>query len=229
MEIQQRPNGAAEPDITFEGLGFTGDCLICMCNSSNGDNKPNGRGEHPVRRRKQSRWGRAANASKITADAVADGIQVEATKTAAEAGISYPVFITRSVYEQYVAVPAGVTCQDEAGRLWDIVWMLRFAIQRSRGEHYLRVALYVRNSDSHPAQLVTLPLTRTVTVETPQIPDRDTAECELTQLRRKYGENLIKATIRKDRGSRREGRIWAAPGTYTLNYTTRDQQTQPLF
>jgi hypothetical protein len=84
----------------------------------------------------------------------------------------------------------------------------------------------------HPAQSL-LPLTRTITVETPHslvcIPDRDTAECELTQLRRKYGENLIKATIRKDRGSRREGRIWAAPGTYTLNYTTRDQQTQPLF
>ena len=66
------------------------------------------------------------------AQAVADGFQVEVTKTAQEAGIRFPVFITRGVYEQCVAVPPGVTGQDEAGRLWDIVWMLRFAILRAR-------------------------------------------------------------------------------------------------
>jgi hypothetical protein len=84
----------------------------------------------------------------------------------------------------------------------------------------------------HPLQRL-LPLSRTVTVETPHslicIPDRDTAECELTRLRQRYGVNLVKATIRKDRGSRRGGHAWAAPGTYTLNYTTRDQQIEPLF
>src|SRR6516225_8168996 len=82
--------------------------------------------------------------------AIADGLQIEVTKTAAEAGICFPVFITRGVYDQYVAVPAGVTGQDEAGRLWDIVWMLRFAIIRAKsGVSRLPVALYVRNSDSH--------------------------------------------------------------------------------
>lgn len=91
------------------------------------------------------------------ANAVADGIQVDVTKTAQEAGIRFPVFITRGVYEAYVAVPPGVTGQDEAGRLWDIVWMLRFAILRSKpGAAYLPVALYVRNSDHQPAQLVKL-------------------------------------------------------------------------
>ena len=83
--------------------------------------------------------------------AIADGFQIEVTKTAAEAGIRFPVFITRGVYEQCVAVPPGVTGQDEAGRLWDVVWMLRFAIIRSQpGTSRLTVALYVRNSDSHP-------------------------------------------------------------------------------
>src|SRR5512137_912429 len=86
--------------------------------------------------------------------AIADGFQIEVTKTAEEAGIRFPVFITRGVYEQCVAVPPGVTGQDEAGRLWDLVWMLRFAIIRSRpGTSRLTVALYVRNSDSHPARL----------------------------------------------------------------------------
>ena len=53
--------------------------------------------------------------------AIADGFQIEVTKTAEEAGIRFPVFITRGVYEQCVAVPPGVTAQDEAGRLWDLM------------------------------------------------------------------------------------------------------------
>ena len=94
--------------------------------------------------------------------AVADGFQVEVTKTANEAGIRFPVFLTRTVFDAYVEVPPGVTGQDEAGRLWDIVWMLRFAILRARGgagspntPSRLPVALYVRN-DNHRARLVKL-------------------------------------------------------------------------
>src|SRR5690349_22386058 len=78
--------------------------------------------------------------------AVADGVQVEVTKTAQEAGIRIPVFLTRGVYDAYVTVPPSVTGQDEAGRLWDIVWMLRFAISRARGHSdRVPVALYIRN------------------------------------------------------------------------------------
>ena len=89
--------------------------------------------------------------------AIADGVQVDATKVATEAGITVPVFLTRSVYDQYVTVPPGVTGQNEAGRLWDVVWMLRFAIIRAKsGVSRVPVALYVRNSDSHPARLVKL-------------------------------------------------------------------------
>ena len=90
------------------------------------------------------------------AQAVADGVQVEVTKTAREAGISFPVFLTRRVFDAYVAVPPGVSCQDEAGRLWDIVWMLRFAIMRARpGVQRIPVALYVRN-DNRRATLIKL-------------------------------------------------------------------------
>jgi len=88
--------------------------------------------------------------------AVADGVQVEVTSTAKEAGISFPVFLTRSVFDSCVAVPPNVQGQDEAGRLWDIVWMLRFAISRSRpGSDRISVALYVRN-DNRAAKLVKL-------------------------------------------------------------------------
>ena len=65
------------------------------------------------------------------AQAVADGVQVEVSKVAAEAGIRFPMFLTRAVYDAYVTVPPGVTAQDEAGRLWDVVWLTRFAILRA--------------------------------------------------------------------------------------------------
>ena len=90
------------------------------------------------------------------AQAVADGEQVEVTKTALEAGIKFPVFLTRAVYDAYVTIPPGVTGQDEAGRLWDVVWLTRFAILRARpGVTRLPVALYVRN-DNRRARLVKL-------------------------------------------------------------------------
>lgn len=69
--------------------------------------------------------------------AVADSYQIELTKTAKEAGISFPVFVTRSAFDAYVAVPVGVEGQDEAGRLWDVVWMLRYAIMRCISGHWL--------------------------------------------------------------------------------------------
>jgi hypothetical protein len=88
--------------------------------------------------------------------AIADGFQVEVTKTAQEAGIKFPMFLTRAVFENYVTVPDGVTGQDEAGRLWDVVWMTRFAILRARpGCSRIPVALYVCN-DNRAAQLVKL-------------------------------------------------------------------------
>ena len=88
--------------------------------------------------------------------AVADGVQVDMTKTAQEAGIKFPMFLTRAVFDQYVAVPPDVTEQDEAGRLWDVVWMTRFAILRARpGVERIPVALYVRN-DNRAARLVKL-------------------------------------------------------------------------
>jgi hypothetical protein len=90
------------------------------------------------------------------AQAVADGFQIEVTKTAQEAGIRFPVFLTRGVYDAYVTVPDGVTGQDESGRLFDIVWMLRFAILRAKpGADRVPVALYVRN-DNQRSRLVKL-------------------------------------------------------------------------
>lgn len=88
--------------------------------------------------------------------ALADGVQVDVTTTAKEAGIKFPMFLTRAVFDACVALPEGVIGQDEAGRTWDVVWMTRFGILRARpGVDRIPVALYVRN-DNRAARLVKL-------------------------------------------------------------------------
>jgi hypothetical protein len=90
------------------------------------------------------------------ADALADGQQIDVSTTAQEAGIRFPFYVTRAVWDNYVTVPPDVSGQDEAGRLWDLVWMTRFAIIRARpGVSRLPVALYVRN-DNQRSRLVKL-------------------------------------------------------------------------
>ena len=78
------------------------------------------------------------------AQAIEDGVLVDVSEVAREAGIKFPVAVTRAVWANYVEVPEGVVAQDESGRLWDILWMLRCQIRRSQGDT-LRFQLYVRN------------------------------------------------------------------------------------
>ena len=114
------------------------------------------------------------------AQAVADGYQVEVTKTAREAGIRFPVFLTRTVFDAYVAVPPNVTGQDEAGRLWDIVWMLRFGIRKAeQGQNRLPFALYVRNDNGSPKLVKLVAVCSALDIDDPQpaitvmMPDED--------------------------------------------------------
>ncbi len=114
------------------------------------------------------------------AEAIEDGQQVDVTTVAAEAGIRFPVFLTRSVYYQFVTVPDGVAGQDESGRLWDIVWMLRDAIRRSRsGSDRIPVTLYVRNTKRPPKLVNLMAVCGPLDIDDPQpaitvmLPDED--------------------------------------------------------
>src|SRR5438270_6898225 len=80
------------------------------------------------------------------ADAIRDGVLIDVSAVAREAGIRYPVALTRAVWERCVAVPPGVLCQDEAGRLWDVVWLLRRAVGRAGGL-VVRFGVHVRNDN----------------------------------------------------------------------------------
>jgi len=64
--------------------------------------------------------------------AIKDGVLVDITNTAKEAGIRFPVAITINAWNKCVAVPIGLEGrQDEDGRLWDVIWMLKVAINNA--------------------------------------------------------------------------------------------------
>lgn len=78
--------------------------------------------------------------------AIKDGILIDVSAVAREAGIRFPVALTAAVWAKCVAMPPGVVAQDEAGRLWDVLWMLRVGSQRAAGSLVL-YSLHVRNSN----------------------------------------------------------------------------------
>jgi hypothetical protein len=82
------------------------------------------------------------------ADAIRDGALIDVSAVAREAGFKYPVALTAAAWAECVADPPGVECQDEAGRLWDLLWLLRCAILGSRdGAREVRFAVHVRNDN----------------------------------------------------------------------------------
>jgi hypothetical protein len=74
-------------------------------------------------------------------------VLIDVTATAQEAGIRWPVALTSAAWEKCVTVPPGVMYQDEAGRLWDVLYLLQLAIGRSDGGLVVPFALHVRNDN----------------------------------------------------------------------------------
>jgi hypothetical protein len=75
-------------------------------------------------------------------------VLIDVSAGAREAGIRFPVALTAAAWARCVTVPPGVACQDEQGRLWDVLWLLRCAIRRSAdGTREVRYGVHVRNDN----------------------------------------------------------------------------------
>jgi hypothetical protein len=79
-----------------------------------------------------------------------------------------------------VTVLPDVTGQDEAGRLWDIVNLLKFAIRKAHtGQTRLPFALYVRNDNRRPRLVKVVAMCGPLDLDDPQpaitilLPDED--------------------------------------------------------
>ncbi len=99
------------------------------------------------------------------AQAIEDGVLVDVSRTAPEAGFRWPVAMTRAAWEDCVAWSEEDSRrqvhQDEAGRLWDVLWMAMNAIRQLSGSaSQIDYELYrvPRDGRCTEAQLVTLKL-----------------------------------------------------------------------
>lgn len=89
------------------------------------------------------------------AQAIEDGVLVDVSAMARKAGFVFPVAFTSTAWIQCVELPPGVACQDQQGRLWNVLQMLRNAVKRSTGLNEVRFSVLVKN-DRHAPRLVDL-------------------------------------------------------------------------
>lgn len=78
--------------------------------------------------------------------AIEDGVLVDVSEIAKEAGFKIPVAVTQAVWHDYIDwenVQNQKAFQDTEGRLWDVVSMLRFYCNRSKDEAEIIYSLYV--------------------------------------------------------------------------------------
>jgi hypothetical protein len=94
------------------------------------------------------------------AEAITDGFLVDVTDTAAEAGFKCPVAITRAAWADTVkwteADSKRQTTQDEAGRLWDVLWMARLAARRGGSQTLFSLLRVLRGGRGIKPRLTTL-------------------------------------------------------------------------
>lgn len=70
--------------------------------------------------------------------ALADGVLVDVSEIATEAGFRWPVAVTAAVWALIEDIPPQYQgIQDVQGRLWDVVWMAAIAARRNTGAELL--------------------------------------------------------------------------------------------
>ena len=71
--------------------------------------------------------------------AIADGVLVDVSETAKEAGFKFNTVVTRAVWEDCIAWDNDneKAYQDESGRLWDVLFMAAFNARQTNGNNSL--------------------------------------------------------------------------------------------
>ena len=94
------------------------------------------------------------------AQAINDGALVDVSETAREAGFKFPVAMTRAAWADCVEWTDRdsnrQTSQDEAGRLWDVLWMASRAARRGGSETLFQLYRLPRGGRGIKPRIVTL-------------------------------------------------------------------------
>ncbi len=96
--------------------------------------------------------------------AINDGVLIDISESATEAGFNIPTAVTRAVWDRYIEWSIDdnqkQSYQDQSGRLWDIVWMARCGIisgnKGSQCESLFELYCIPRDGESKSAERTTL-------------------------------------------------------------------------
>lgn len=81
------------------------------------------------------------------AEALADGVLVDVSSLAVEAGIKYPVAMTSELYHSIVPDErAAASGQDLSGRLWDVFTIFKLSISKGSGGDRLDFNVIMQDS-----------------------------------------------------------------------------------
>lgn len=85
--------------------------------------------------------------------ALADGVLIDVTETAKEAGIIYPTAVTQALWDGYIVPPESLKgIQDIQGRLWDVLMMFRFSAKASKSSGEGPQTLYFKTLFQMPTK-----------------------------------------------------------------------------
>ncbi|MHB1948849.1 MAG: DUF6573 family protein, partial [Gammaproteobacteria bacterium] len=96
------------------------------------------------------------------AQALEDGVLIDISNMAREAGFTIPVAVTNAVWSDYIQWSnkdtEQQTYQDTNGRLWDVLSMLRFAINKHTNSDciFYKLSVVPRNGQSKTAKTIQL-------------------------------------------------------------------------
>lgn len=111
------------------------------------------------------------------AQALEDGVLIDVSERAKEAGFRFPVAVTAALWGDIEAIPESYQgIQDVEGRLWDVLWMGRIAVQHSKGdssELVYRLIMHVGKEEYYTVKLVCGPGDAGEPVITVMRPDED--------------------------------------------------------
>jgi hypothetical protein len=88
--------------------------------------------------------------------ALADGVLVDATSLAREAGFVFPVALTETLYHSYIVPALDLVAEGQSiqGRLWDLLYVLRFAIAKARNaDTVLFTVLFLMSPGATPVPI----------------------------------------------------------------------------
>lgn len=109
-------------------------------------------------------------------EALADGVLINVSEPAREAGYSYPVAVTAALWSDICAIPESKGGQDCSGRLWDVLFMGRQAIRRAQpGQDTLlyRLIMHVGRTTYYTVKMVCGPGDEAEPVITLMRPEED--------------------------------------------------------